>query len=163
MLASWVFAAHVTDNPWDCRLVTPDALVMAATAHAPATYPDLAWHFAYNQGAQEKMLPALEQCPGFDLTGAVRLAWKRARLGLASQDELSLAAASEGLPEAITTAILRLERRLEAPEERRWLDSLRALTGYDGPPSKLRSWLLEHVGQFQFDPARKRYALTDKR
>jgi hypothetical protein len=62
-----------------------DALRIAAEARDPATYADLRWHFVRLKYGHDRVLAALEQCPGFDTAAAVREAWRWAQLGLASE------------------------------------------------------------------------------
>jgi hypothetical protein len=132
-----------------------DAILIAASAKDANTYPDLAWHFIHQPSYSEEVFLALKQCPGFDVTDAVRQAWKLAQLNLRPKDPLCLAAAAEGLPDALDESILALERRPQnAPL---FLNQLATLTDYQGPKAELQSWLSQHLGQFHYDSARRRY------
>jgi len=136
-----------------------DALRIAAEARDPATYADLRWHFVRLKYGHDRVLAALEQCPGFDTAAAVREAWRWTQLGLTSEDDLATAAAKQGLPDALIRAVLSLEGSRDESRQRRDLPQLAALTGYDGPADKALPWLSANLAQFRFDAARQRYAL----
>lgn len=139
-----------------------DLLILAAEAKSRKSYPDLAWHYIHNQRGHYNATPVLLQCPGFDLQEPVDAAWKRARVGLANPTDLAGAAAMFGLPGALREAILAMENLSSSDRRRRDLtDTLLELTHYNGPREGFSKWLLEHAGQFSFDPARQHYLLVD--
>ena len=140
-----------------------DALRFAAEAHDPASYADLRWHFVRLNYGHDRVLAALEQCPGFDTAAAVREAWRWAQLGLSNDDHLAVAAAMQGLPEALSRAVIDLENTQDSTKRDRDVPRLAALTGYTGPTNQTLVWLGANLGRFRFDEARQRYVVQLER
>ena len=137
-----------------------DALRIAAQAKDPATYADLRWHFVRLQYGQDEVLAALKQCPGFDAEGAVREAWQFAQLGITSRQGIAPIAAGQGLPGALNATIAGTASMVDGNYRKRELEKLAMLTGYTGPKDKTLTWLVANLEQFQFDPAQRRYVLS---
>ncbi|MBI5387403.1 MAG: hypothetical protein HZA90_22305 [Verrucomicrobia bacterium] len=138
------------------------SLIVAAAAKDPATYPDLLWHFARLNHGHEQAAAALAQCPGLDLSAAVREAWKRARLGLADVRAVALPAAAEGLPEALATAIFKLEDLSDARALEQRRTRLAELTNSSKQGKELQDWLFANAERFQFEASTKRYTLAER-
>lgn len=141
------------------RPMIADALRVAAEARDPKTYANLRWHFVRLDWGHDRVLAALEQCPGFDTAAATREAWERVRLGLSNDDTLAPAAAKLGLPEALHRAVIDLENTQDKPRREREVPQLAALTGYTGPSDKALAWLGANLARFRFDETRQHYIL----
>jgi hypothetical protein len=136
----------------DHRIALPAAaLLIMARAHNAADYPGLAWHFVRLSSGQEEVIAELRQCPGFDLAAALSEAWKRAQLGIIPKNGLAAAAAAEGLPGAMNSAVMLMETA-SGNDRRRLAARLAALTSYDGPPEKAGDWLSANLVRLRYDP-----------
>ena len=133
------------------RPLPAEALRIVAEAKDAQTYDDLRWHFLRLNTDQHLVIPALEQCPGFDTVALVREAWARSRIGLVGGAGLAVAAAKQGLPDALTVAVVTLENTDAKSRRPSDLAQLAALTGYAGPNGQMLAWLEENAGQFPFD------------
>ena len=144
----------------DHRAALPaEVLRIVAEAKDPATYVDLRWHFLNLNHGHDQVLPVLEQCPGFDTAALVREAWTRARLGIISTSDLAVAAAKQGLPDALSLVVMGLEGSGDKNRRARELTQIGTLTGYDGPFTNTLEWVSAHLEQFSFDAAQQRYVL----
>jgi len=139
--------------------LTTEALIIAAHAKDPATYDDLAWYVVHARSGQERLLAALAECPGFDTSSSVRLAWRRARLGMISNAELIVPAAGEGIEEAFDLAIGRFEDEANANAREKHLTELASLVRYTGEQGGLGDWLRENRGRFVYDEHTRLYVL----
>ena len=137
------------------------ALLIAAEVKDPATYADLRWHFVHMSDGHDKVLPALEQCPGFDTTAAVSEAWQNARLGLIHTDNIAPLAARQGLPDALNIAIVNAQQTqvYGESEQRHQLSQLAALTGYMGDTNNILSWVVDNRERLHYDFAQQHYLL----
>jgi hypothetical protein len=135
-------------------------LCLAAGAKDPATYPDLAWRFVHLPNQQDKVLSALRDCPGFDVNAVVRNAWKLAQLGVTPPHDLAPAAAAQGLPDALTTAVVDMEGTAEGSRRSEQAATLAALTDYQGLPQAAAGWLSANLGRLRYDPGQQRYLLA---
>ena len=124
---------------------------------------DLRWHFVRLDYGQDRVLAALEQCPGFDTAAAVREAWQNARLGVISSGELAAIAAKQGLPDALNLAVVHAENLRDPDTQQRELAQLTLLTGYAGPATNTLPWLTANLTHFHYDAASQRYQLETLR
>ena len=146
----------------DHRINYPAAAVkLAAEAHAPATYEDLKWRFCQLRDGQDRVLPALRACPGFDVAGAVREAWRRAQLGLAEKQDLAMPAAELGLTDAFQVSVMNMESQRDTYGRNRLAAKLVALTQYPGSTNQAAQWLSANLGRFDFDAALGRYVVRN--
>ena len=155
-----VLVSQLSDHT---RPLPAEALRIVAEAKDAQTYADLRWHFLHLKHGQQEVVAALEQCPGFDVAGLIREAWARSRMGLTDGYGLAIAAAKQGLPDALAKAVVALENpgyEWRKPSE---LAQLTTLTGYTGPATNALAWLGENLASFRFDPAQQRYVLQGKR
>jgi|GEM_PF-5446379 len=144
----------------DHRHVLPaDALRIVANAKIPATYADLRWHFVRLQSSTYLVFPALENCPGFDLAGAVTEAWNHLNLQVRGDFDLTVAAAKLGLPDALSTAVVELESIGNEDLLKRTLPQLAEMTGYSGPSTNEVTWLGKNLDKLRFDPNLRRYVV----
>ena len=144
------------------RLNYPAAAVkLVAEAHDPATYEDIKWRFLQLRDGQDRVLPALRACPGFDVAGAVREAWRLAQLGLVGNQDLTLAAAELGLTDAFQASVMNMESLPDQYSRVRLAAKLVALTQYPGSTSQAAQWLSANLGRFDFDAALGRYVVRN--
>jgi hypothetical protein len=141
------------------RPLPPEGIALIAQEKDPATYEDLGWHFVHSDFGHDRVVTALEVCPGFDLRRGIELAWKRARLGLGLKRDLALAAAGEGLPDALAACLDNLDQQMGEPNRTELLKALARLTGYEGELTHLEPWLAAHLGRLRYDPTARRYTL----
>lgn len=134
-----------------------EALRIAAEQAPPEFYPAIQRDFELLERGHETVYAALKDLPGFELEAAVRTAWKRARLGLASQVEVALLAAPLDLPGALDAAIEAVEQHQRDAEGSAWARELRRLTGYQEAFGPFGEWLSAHRGSFRFQPATGTY------
>lgn len=156
----WTAESQAALKPWlkQRKIMLPGAAVMlAARGRNPALNADLAWHFVQANELHGQMLLELRQVPGFEAGPAIAQAWKRMRLGFFQSDDLALAAAAEGLPEALSHAAARLfEQTAGAPRDN-FRGKLSALIDYEGAPGEFEAWLLRNSPKLIYDPARRKY------
>ncbi len=141
------------------QVLPPAALRLIAEAKDPATYPDLRWHFVHLDSGQDQVVTALEQCPGFDVDGAVREAWQLAQLGINSTHDLAPIAARQNLPNALNFAVVLADQDDSKRSRQNKLNQLASLTGYNGPTNETLAWLTANLTHFKYDPAHQRYTL----
>ncbi|MFO1489161.1 MAG: ABC transporter permease [Verrucomicrobiota bacterium] len=143
-------------------VLSSEELRLAAEAHDPATYANLRRHFLALNYGHDHVLPALAQCPGLDVDGLVRDAWKRARLGLISDNDLALPAAKLGLPGALPEAVIQVETYGDSTRRKNESSQLAALTGYTGDANKTLDWISDRLDRLAFDAAQGRYVLDER-
>jgi len=79
---------------------------------------------------------------------------------LISPADLAVAAAKQGLPGALSQAVIHVEGLHETGRRQNKLAQLAALTGYAGPATNTLPWLDENLARFKFDEAWQRYSLA---
>lgn len=141
------------------RALPADALRIVAEAKNPATYRDLRWHFVRLDSNFYRAIPALESCPGFDVSGTITEAWNRLNPERVGDPDIAVAAAKLGLPDALPTAVLQLEKVGNREWLKRTLPQLAEMTGYSGPATNVVAWLGTNLDKLRFDPNLRRYVL----
>lgn len=150
----------VLDNlPRRDRVLDYDEMAIAASAKDPATYLDLAWHARHAERGYDTILTELSQCPDFDLNEVINYAWRRARLGLVHDYNLSSWAMTMGRKDAFHAAALRLEEQMSDSSRKQLLARFQKIVAYPGPDAELQPWLLANLGQFDYDAAQKKFVL----
>ena len=144
------------------RPAPAEALRIVADAKDPQNYEDLRRRFLHLDSDQHLVIPALEQSPGLDVAALVREAWARSRMGLINGNGLAVAAAKQGLPDALTTAIVTMEKSGSKSWKQSELAQLAELTGYTGAATNTLAWLGANLADFQFDATQQRYVLQRK-
>ncbi len=137
-----------------------EALKIAAQDAPPELYDQIRRHFVLLEYRHDWVYPVLRELPGFNTAGAVREAWRRARLGMANRTDVSVVAALVGLPEALDAAIEAVEQRQRSAEDGAWGRELRRLTGFSGRAEDFRDWLMANRGRFEFNPRNGTYAVA---
>ena len=145
------------------RPLPAEALRIVAEAKDARTYEELRRHFLHLNSDQHLVIPALEQCPGFDVAALVREAWQRSRVGLAGGAGLAVAAAKQGLPDALATAVVTVESSGDKNRQQSELAQLATLTGFTGAATNTLAWLGANLADFQFAATQQRYVLQEKR
>ena len=130
--------------------MSPTAIAIVAEGDDPNIAPDLEWHFLNSRWGQAEILRALKNNEHLDQQKLVRSAWKRARVGLISKPRLALAAAEQGLPDALGETA-RYWETLEGDQRNKYTDRLMRLTSYKGDQADFATWFTANLPKLVFD------------
>lgn len=144
----------------DRRKVLPgEALFVLSASATPDQYADLKWHAERCGRMVEYVFENLRKLEGFPYEETVRSAWKRARLKLVPDAELSPFAAEFGELDALHRFVQLMHTSKVEAREKRAFNILKDNFGITGTQAELKKWLVANAANLRFDPGTKKYVL----
>lgn len=142
------------------RKVLPGEALRVLSARAtPDQYADLKWHAERCDRMLEYVYENLRKLEGFPYEETVRAAWKRARLQLVPDAELSPFAAEFGELDALHRFVRLMHTSKVEAREKRAFGILKDNLGITGTEAELKKWLVANAAKLRFDPDTKKYVL----
>ena len=136
-----------------------EALFVLSASATPDQYADLRWHAERCDRMLEYVFENLRKLEGFPYEETVRSAWKRARLQLVPDAELSPFAAELGELDALHRFVQLMHTSKIEAREKRAFNILKDNFGITGTQAELKKWLVANAASLRFDPKTKKYVL----